>query len=310
MDRAERLAAASPTVEVRYLRAATVLNRAAGARVRLDLTLNPYRGCEFGCRYCYARYTHTFLDHQDPSEFERVVYAKLEAPQRLAAELARLRLAGRRIAIGTACDAYQPVERRLHLTRGLLEALCGCRGATVNLVTKSDLVTRDLDLLVRLQQQHGLWVAFTLLTLDRHLARRLEPRAPTPAKRLAAIARLTAAGVPVGISYGPILPGLNDSPAAMAAVCGAAAQAGASFVFGQVLWIPACARPVLMGWLGEQFPELMPRYRRWYGHEQEAPDEERRRLLERLGEVATAAGLALGPCAAAPAEQQLALDLG
>ncbi|NUP99066.1 MAG: radical SAM protein, partial [Armatimonadetes bacterium] len=157
----ESLPTAYRGVEVSELPVRAVLNRSAGRRVAMDLTINPYRGCEFGCRYCYARYTHRFLEHHDPAEFERWLYAKVTAPEKLAAELARMEIAGRSLAIGTATDPYQPIERQLRITRGILQALCGCRGATITLLTKSDLITRDTDLYLKLAERHELSLGFT-----------------------------------------------------------------------------------------------------------------------------------------------------
>lgn len=294
-------------IEVTALPVRSVLNKSSGSRVAMDLTINPYRGCEFGCRYCYARYTHEFLDHDDPAEFETRIYAKLDAPEVLAKELARMQIAGRAVAIGTATDPYQPVERRLRITRGILEAFTGCRGARLSLLTKSDLVTRDVDLLVKLAERHEVSVGFTMVTLDRDLQRKLEPRAPTPQKRVEAIRTLAAAGLRVGVSYSPILPGVNDSAAAMDELLGAVAEAGASFAFGQPLWIPSCARDILMAWLRENFPERVALYRQLYRRDLDVPQPIRRVIIDRLRETCRRHGLDTRWRNLPAAERQLSL---
>ncbi|MBI2301002.1 MAG: radical SAM protein [Armatimonadetes bacterium] len=290
-DHALPLATESRGVEVSELPCRSVLNRSVGSRVHMDLTINPYRGCEFGCRYCYARYSHEFLD-RTPEEFETRIFAKLDAPRVLAAELARMKVAGRKIAIGTATDPYQPIERELRVTRGILEALCGCRGAHVSLITKSGLVTRDIDLFRKLHERHHLSVALTLITLDRAMQRKLEPRAPTPEKRLAAIRELADAGLRVGVSYSPLMPGVNDSQVDIDGLLAAAAEAGAAFAYGQVLWVPSCARPFLFEWLREQFRERVWAYRRLYEHGVDPPEAVRAGILRRFEAARDAAGLA------------------
>jgi DNA repair photolyase len=273
----------------------------------MDLTINPYRGCEFGCRYCYARYTHQWLDEPDPLAFERQIYAKTEAPAKLAAELARMNLAGRSIAIGTATDPYQPVERRLELTRGLLEALCGCRGAYLRLTTKSDLVVRDIDLLTKLHERHELIVAMTLVTLDRAMQRKLEPRAPTPEKRLAAMRQLAEAGLTVALLLAPLLPGVNDSDEAIEQVVAAAAQAGATLVWSQLLWVPSTSKAILFDWLGEQFPEQVRRYQRLYADDVDAPEALRAAASQRVAAAMARHGLGSRPRGRPEAARQLSL---
>ncbi len=262
----------------------------------MDLTFNPYRGCEFGCRYCYARYTHQYLDHPDPEAFEQQLYAKTEAPEVLAAELARRSVVGRRVAIGTATDPYQPVERRLAITRGILNSLCGCRGASISILTKSDLIVRDADLLAKLSERHELWVGFTMVTMDRAMQRKLEPRAPTPEKRLEALAELVGAGLRVGLSYAPLMPRINDDEAAITAVVAAVAAAGGTFAFASPLWISSCARPSMFGWLGQRFPGLLATYRELYEHGVDAPADLRRQMLDRFRAIAAAHGLGASPC--------------
>lgn len=295
-------------VTVSRLPVKSVLNQCAEpSRVPMDLTINPYRGCEFGCRYCYARYTHQYLDHPDPDSFEKQLYAKVDAPTVLTAELARRSLVGRRVAIGTATDPYQPAERHLRITRGILEALCGCRGGSINLLTKSALVVRDLDLLLKLHERHQLWVGFTMVTMNRAMQRKLEPRAPTPEKRIEAMRSLAAEGLSVGVSYAPLLPRINDDEASIAAVVEAVASAGGRFAFAAPLWISSCARPSMFRWLGERFPGLLTTYRQWYGQGVDAPPEIRRAMLDRFRTIADARGLSASPFCEQGAAVQMAL---
>ena len=274
----------------------SVLNKCVGpTRVPMDLTINPYRGCEFGCRYCYARYTHQYLDHPDPLAFQKQLYAKTAAPEVLAAELARINMAGRHVAIGTATDPYQPAERKLAITRGILESLTGCRGATISILTKSDLIVRDADLLAKLHERHTLWVGFTMVTADRAMQRKLEPRAPTPEKRFEAIRKLASVGLQVGISYSPMMPHINDTEAAITSVVKPAAEAGACFAFSAPLWISSSARPTMFAWLGQRFPGLLPLYRRMYEHGVDASNDVRRRMLDRFRRLATEHGLGASP---------------
>lgn len=291
MDGEAVLVPERPGVTFEALPVKRVLNQSAARRVPMDLTINPYRGCEFGCRYCYARYTHQWLDHPDPESFEKHLYAKLDAPAVLAGELARRDLRGRSIAIGTATDPYQPLERQLQITRGILEALAGTRGARISLLTKSDLVTRDLDLLQKLDERHELTVCLTLVTLDRALQRKLEPRAPTPEKRLDALRRLAEAGLRCGSSYAPLMPEVNGSVEAIESVLSAVAAAGGRVCFTQVLWVSSSAREIFMAWLAEQFPHLVPRYRRLYRDGLDIPEAERTALNARFAAVAERCGL-------------------
>jgi len=283
-------------VTISALPVKSVLNQCTGpSRVPMDLTINPYRGCEFGCRYCYARYTHQYLDHPDPDSFEKELYAKTEAPMVLAAELARRNLAGRHIAIGTATDPYQPAERKLEITRGILESLCGCRGARISLLTKSDLVVRDLDVLAKLNDRHQLWVGFTMVTMDRAMQRKLEPRAPTPQKRIEAMASLAGEGISVGVSYAPLMPQINDDEQAITSVLSAVADAGGRFAFAAPLWISSCARPSMFRWLGERFPGLLAEYRGLFEHGVDLPQDVRRRMLDGYRAIAEAHGLGASP---------------
>ena len=195
--------------EVRPDTSRTVITRNDSPDLGFDRSINVYRGCEHGCVYCYARPTHAYLGLSPGQDFESRIFAKHDAPAQLERELARPGYQCRMIAMGTNTDPYQPTERRLALTRGVLEVL-DRHDHPVGIVTKSALVTRDADILSRMAKRRLATVALSVTTLDRDLARTMEPRASTPAKRLEAMRTLGQAGVPVGVMVAPIVPGLTD----------------------------------------------------------------------------------------------------
>ena len=207
----------------------SALNRSTSKRkLWFARTINPYRGCEFACRYCYARYTHEFLNLSDPAAFEREIYIKQNLAWLLEQELRSFNPA-EEIAIGTATDPYQPVERTARLTRSVLEVLAKQRGLRIGLVTKSTLVERDIDLLQKIAAQNAMTIHLTITTTDVDLARKLEPRAPRPDLRFQAVRRLREAGLTTGVLCSPLLPGITDNTAALDRVAKAAAEAGAGF---------------------------------------------------------------------------------
>jgi DNA repair photolyase len=265
-----RLAAQSPLVreraEVEYYRLAarSALNRESSGRMPFAWTINPYRGCEFGCKYCYARYTHEFMELWDGRDFERKIYAKVDAPELLRDELRRARDKGLPIALGTATDPYQPAEKHFRITRQMLEVFAELSGLDLSLTTKSLVVVRDLDLLAAITARHRFSVHMTVTTLDERLARQLEPRAPAPAKRLEAVQALTRAGIRVGVNAMPILPGLNDAARALETLARRAAEAGAKFLYGNLLFLTPSALKKFMPFLEQEFPHLVKRYRRLY----------------------------------------------
>ena len=267
-----RLAAQSPLVreraEVEYYRLPTrsTLNRESSGRMPFAWTINPYRGCEFGCHYCYARYTHEFMEMWDSLDFERRIYAKTDAPERLRAELRHGRDKGLPIALGTATDPYQPAERQFEITRRMLEVFAEFSGLDLSITTKSVLVVRDLDLLQSLAARHRFSVHMTVTTHDERLARLLEPKVPPPAQRLDAVRKLAQAGIRVGVNAMPVLPGLNDAPHMLEALAAQAAQAGASFLYANVLFLTPSAMKQFMPFLEKEFPPLVKRYRKLYAH--------------------------------------------
>src|SRR5215468_6416036 len=200
------------SVEYITLENRSVLTRCMSPRMPFTWMINPYRGCEFACRYCYARYTHEFMELREPAEFERKIYVKQHAAELLRQELGRVK-PGEDIAIGTATDPYQPIEQKLEITRAILEELARHSGLELGIVTKSALVVRDIDVLREIGRHNRISVSFTVTTTDVELARILEPRAPRPDLRLYALRELRRSGVRAGVICAPVLPGITDSPA-------------------------------------------------------------------------------------------------
>jgi len=220
--------------------------------VGFDVSLNPYRGCSHGCAYCYARPTHEYLGFSAGLDFETRILVKQDAPRLLREELMRPSWKPRPIALSGVTDAYQPAERRLGVTRGCLEVLAEFRNPVV-IVTKSHLVTRDADLLGELAAHRAAKANLSVTTLDRELARRMEPRAATPERRLDAIRRLSEAGVPTGVMVGPVIPGLTDHE--LLAILEAAAEAGATTASYIVLRLPHGVKELFADWLERNVPE-------------------------------------------------------
>ena len=242
----------------------SLLNRCVSNRqMPFTWTINPYRGCEFGCRYCYARYTHEFMEMRDGMEFEQKIYVKQHAAGLLRHELHRVK-PNEAIALGTATDPYQPAERRYEVTRGILEEFALHRGFELGIVTKSNLIVRDLDLLKEVAKANRLSVHVTITTLDVDLARILEPRAPRPDLRLDAVRALAQAGLRVGVSCSPVVPGITDAPKDLESLIHVAADAGADYVFANPLFLKPCSAAVFLPFLQENFPHLAENYRQRY----------------------------------------------
>lgn len=230
----------------------TILAHNDSPDVPFSISINPYRGCEHGCAYCYARNGHTFLGFSAGLDFESKIMVKLEAAKLLREELAKPSYKPERIALSGVTDCYQPVERRLRLTRGLLEVLRDFRNP-VGLITKNHLITRDVDLLAEMAAFRGAVAMLSITTLDAQLSAKLEPRASAPRRRLAAVETLAKAGVPVGVMVAPVIPGLTDHE--IPAILQAAAGAGARFSGCQPVRLPGDVAVVFEDWLGHHFPE-------------------------------------------------------
>jgi len=256
-------------------------------------TINPYRGCEFGCKYCYARYTHEYME-MPAEDFENRIYAKSAAAQLLRQELARIDRKDA-IAIGTATDPYQPAERRFGRTRDILEVFAREKGRHLGIVTKSDLVTRDIDLLLEIARANVLGVSLTITTLDEKLARLLEPRAPRPALRLEAVRRLSAAGLCVGVMPNPIMPGLTDGERHLDRLARAARDAGALSFGGGPLYVSASARKIFFAFLEKEFPHLAQRYRELFATGAYLGRAYKDALRQRVNRIRDRYGLAAGP---------------
>ena len=257
----------------------SVLTRCVSRRVPFAWMINPYRGCEFGCKYCYARYTHEFMELRDSMDFERKIYVKQHTAWLLRQELRRVR-PGESIAIGTATDPYQPAERKFGITRALLEELARHQDLEIGLVTKGTLILRDLDLLKVLSAHNKLSLCITVTTLKTELARILEPRAPRPDLRMKIVRQLRQAGIRVGVNCAPVLPAITDSPSDLRDLVAAAAQAQAAFVFANSLFLKPCSLKVFLPFLEEKFPHLLSLYRERYSSRAFLPAQYNRRISQ------------------------------
>jgi DNA repair photolyase len=312
-----RLALIDVQKDIRYYATASrsVLN--GPAATGMDFwSINPYVGCAFGCAYCYARYAHRYtLERLSDSgfngdadvasgdadslppwlAFERRILVKREAANVLRRQLASATrlddLRSQGVVIGTATDPYQPAERRFRLTRGVLEVLAAQSNLHVTIITKSPLVTRDVDVLAQIAARSTLSVHVSLITVDRELARRLEPRAPTPEARLRAIARLRSHGIEVAVNVMPVLPGITDAPEMIDALVHAVADAGASYLGACALRLRRTARDRYLPFIDAEFPELAARYRRAYGRSHQVSERYRDGLRERFTAVCAKHGV-------------------
>lgn len=265
--------------------AKSILNRVPEAsRMPFRWTINPYRGCTHACIFCFARPTHTYLDFDAGRDFEREIVVKVNAPERLRAELARPAWKGEHIALGTNTDPYQWVEGRYKLMPGIWEAMIEARNPG-SVLTKSPLLLRDLTLMQELARRADFSTALSVPTLDEKAWRATEPHTPHPRARLEAVAELNRAGIRTGILVAPLMPGINDSPEQVRRILDLATEAGAAYVSGIALHLRGEVRQVFMDWLEEHRPDLVERYRDLYRRGAYAPVRERRRL----------AGLITGP---------------
>ncbi|RVC56490.1 PA0069 family radical SAM protein, partial [Mesorhizobium sp. M4B.F.Ca.ET.088.02.2.1] len=241
--------------EVQVERPRTIITRNESPDISFDRSINPYRGCEHGCVYCFARPTHSFMGLSPGLDFESKLFAKPDAARMLDKELSKSGYQPRTIAIGTNTDPYQPIEKQYRIMREILEVL-EARGHPVGIVTKSALVTRDIDILSRMAERGLAKVALSVTTLDRMLARTMEPRASTPTKRLEAIRQLSDAGIPASVMVAPIIPGLTDPE--MERILDSARAAGAREAGYVVLRLPLEVAPIFKDWLLRHYPD---RYR-------------------------------------------------
>lgn len=306
-----RLAAKAPRAETKrqsaekpvyfLLPVKAILNRCDSDRVPFDWTINPYRGCEFGCKYCYARYTHEYMEI-DGGEFERKIFVKKDAAALLKADIDRKYSyesprsgysEAEHIAIGTATDPYQPAEREYGVTRACLEELAKREGLSVSIVTKSNQIVRDIDILRVIAGKSALSISITVTTLRPRLARLLEPRAPRPDLRLGAVKQLRDAGLNVGVSACPLLPGINESE--LEPLGAASKEAGAQWFFSGVLFLMPSSAKQFLPFIKQKFPKLAKQYERWYASNGYAPEEYRRKISERVAKIRDKFGFAARP---------------
>jgi DNA repair photolyase len=287
-----RLAASSPLAEAKrgteyfLLPVRSILNDVNSSTVPFRFTVNPYRGCEFGCHYCYARYTHEFMEvHGD--EFESKIYVKQNVGALVDRDLSTKPVWGEHIAIGAATDPYQPAEREFGATRAILQKMAEREGLSLSITTKSNQVVRDIDLLKRISERSSLTVNLSITTARAALARTLEPRAPRPDLRLGAVRELRDAGIAAGVLAMPIVPGITDAAEDLDALAKAARDAGAQWFAGNVLYLRSASLKHFMDFIGGQFPKLVRQYEAWYmrhGNAPEAYREEITALVQSLRE--------------------------
>jgi DNA repair photolyase len=314
-----RLAASSPRAEAKrgteyfLLPVKSILNECHSERVPFRWTVNPYRGCEFGCRYCYARYTHEYLE-LDGGDFESKIYVKQNAGPLAERDLSQEPIWGEHIAIGTATDPYQPAEREFKATRAVLERMAEREGLSLSITTKSNQVVRDIDLLRRIATRSALTIHITVTTLRTRLARLLEPRAPRPDLRLEAVRKLGEAGLAVGVNAMPILPGLTDRDADLDRLFLAAREAGAQWIATNVLFLMPTSWKSMLSFLDEKFPKLARQYRDWFSGYGDAPEAYRKEISQRVEQLRRKYGLRSRPPTPEMTRSwrspQLQLDLG
>ena len=291
-----RLAASSPCAEAKrgteyfLLPVRSILNRCDSERVPFHWTVNPYRGCEFGCRYCYARYTHEYME-LDGGEFESKIYVKQDAAATVERDLVTKKIWGEHIAIGTATDPYQPAEKEFGATRAILEKMAEREGLRLEITTKSNQVVRDIDLLRRISERSALTINISITTMRTRLARLLEPRAPRPDLRMDAVRQLRAAGIATGVFAMPILPGLTDQEEDLDAVARGARDADAQWFGGNALFLMPSSLKEFLPFLERKFPKLLRRYQEWYGPGGYAPETYRKEISARVANLRQKYGL-------------------
>lgn len=284
----------------------TIINRVEAPGLGFRWSINPYRGCQHACVYCFARGTHQYLGYDSGRDFETRIVVKINAPAVLRDELRRPGWQRELIVLGTVCDPYQQAEAKYQLTRQILEVLIKF-AQPVHMLTKSPLVLRDLDLWSRLAQVAEAAIAFSVPTLDEEIWRKTEPGTAKPSKRLAALRRLVEAGVPGGVMLAPIIPGLTDDEAHLEQVVRAAAEHGAQFLHPNVLHLKPGTKEWFMPVLREAYPHLLPRYVQYYRGPY-APQYYTQEVLAKVAELREKWGLGRSP-EPRPAIGQLAMGI-
>lgn len=252
-------------VSYRELKSRSLLNRCDSPRMPFTWTVNPYRGCSMGCRYCYATYTHEFMGISTPETFHSLVYVKTGAEDETARRLALVVRKGERIALGTATDPYQPAEAQAKVTRSFLEMVARHRHVRLGIVTKGALILRDLDLLQRIHSRSRLSVHVSLVTPHAPLARRLDPWAPPPDVRIEIMRRLVEAGLDARLGLAPVLPAVTDDEESLDVLLGRVAAAGVRHMFSNVLFLRSPTKEKFLRWLASEFPSHLEAYTQAYG---------------------------------------------
>ena len=281
--------------EVEYftLPVRSVLSRCKSKRVSFEWTINPYRGCEFACKYCYARYTHEFMEMRNGLDFEQKIYVKQHTAELLRQELKHVK-PGESIVIGAATDPFQPAERRYEVTRGILEELSRHKGLHLGIITKSNMVLRDIDLLREISKNNRLGITLTITTLDVDLARLLEPRAPRPDLRIEAVQQLAKAGLHTGVSACPVIPAITDSPKNLGALVQATVAAGGHYIFANPLFLKPCSAAVFMPFLEQEFPSLAAQYKERYKDRAFLPKSYHQRIAQLMASLRQKYGMISG----------------
>lgn len=238
----------------------TILNEKTGLSRPPFWTINPYRGCQFGCPFCYARLAHGQLDETDPKAFSSRIYVKFQAPQVLAETLNPAKLRGRQIVIGTATDPYQPAEKRFRITQRILQVLSKYPDLDLSITTRSPLIVRDIKLLQRISKSSRLSVNVSMITMNSSLSRIIEGSTPSPQRRLETIRALSEAGIETGVFVMPILPGITDNPMEIKTLLQACRNEGASYAAGEVARIFGSSWEVFRPILADYYPHLIATY--------------------------------------------------
>jgi len=251
-------------VAYREIRARSLLNRCDAPRMPFRWTVNPYRGCAMGCRYCYAAYTHEFLGIAVPEQFHSLVYVKTGGEDETARRLGLIVKRGELIALGTATDPYQPAEVEARVTRRFLELVARHRNVRLGIVTKGAVILRDIDLLQTINRRSHLWVRISLVSPHADLVRKLDPWAPPPAVRIEMMRRLHEAGIDAGLGLAPVLPALTDDEPSLDRLLGEVAAAGVRRMFMNVLFLRSPTKEKYLRWLGAEYPRYLEAYERAY----------------------------------------------
>jgi DNA repair photolyase len=314
-----RLAASSPLTgakrgtEYFLLPVRSIVNHCDSERVPFNWTINPYRGCEFGCQYCYARYTHEYMEI-DGGDFEKKIYAKKDAGELVSRDLMNPKLQGEHIAIGTATDPYQPAERDFGNTRAILERMAEREGLSLSITTKSNQVLRDIDLLKKISERSSISINLSITTVRTRLARLLEPRAPRPDLRFETVKKLREAGISAGVLAMPVLPGITDREADLDALARAARDAGALWFAANVLFLMPASQKQFLPFIAAKFPRLVRQYEEWYVRRGGSPQAYRKEISERIRSLQRKYGLGIrpvmpSPTAYVPPQMSLGLSL-